>query len=423
MSKRTKIRSFLIWIGVLLCFVSCATYQNKLAEPRSLLKQGRFAEAIEKLKPLAEKPSDDRLVYLMELGSAYQMAGLYKESNQVLLQADRLADQVDYTSVSNVTLAALGSEEMIQYKGDSFEKLLINANTALNSTMMGEFNDALVDARRINDKINKIRLEGREDYEKNSFAEYLSGLLWEADRNFDNAYISYQNAYKIDPRIPFIGEDLIRLAKKSRRDDDYRRWKKEFPQVVENPDWYDKNKAEVIVVALQGWGPRKDFARENRRVPRLYPVASQTAAVQAQLSPVVSATTRDQTRIQVSKPVYNIEQVAIRTLEADYGWMIARKIGAFAAKEVVADQIRQQNELLGLVAWIGMHVSDRADLRQWSTLPETVQLARFWVSPGEYRLNLRGLEAGGAVTSEIKESPALSAKAGQKVFYLWRPLL
>ncbi|MFN7727687.1 MAG: COG3014 family protein [Bdellovibrio sp.] len=416
------IRSLLIWIGVLFLLSSCATYQNKLREPRALLKEGRFSEAIEKLRPLAEKKSDDQLVYLMELGSAYQMAGQYKESTEVFLKADRLADQVDYTSVSNVTLAALGSEEMIQYKGDSFEKLLINANTALNSTMLGQFDDALVDARRINDKINTIRLAGREDYEKNSFAEYLSGLLWEADRNFDNAYISYENAYKIDPSIPFLAEDLIRGAKKARRQDTYKKWKKEFPSVSENPDWYDKNKGEIVVVILQGWGPRKDFSPENRRIPRLYPTSSMTASVRAELVPAVMASSQDKTQQQNSKPVYNIEQVAIRTLDADYGWLVARKIGAFAAKEVMADQIRQKNEVLGLVAWLGMHLSDRADLRQWSTLPETVQLARFWVNSGSYRLNLKALDAGGTLTSEMTQTPELTVKAGQKTFYLWRPL-
>ena len=102
--------------------------------------------------------------------------------------------------------------------------------------------------------------------------------------------------------------------------------------------------------------------------------------------------------------------------------MVARKIGAFAAKEVVADQIRQKNELLGLIAWVGMHASDRADLRQWSTLPQTIQLARFWVPAGSYDLKLQGLDSSGSPTPDHVDKAPLHVKAGQTTFYFWRPL-
>lgn len=417
--KRIQIPKSLLGIGILFLLVACASYQTKLDEPRQMLKAGRFTEGIEKLKALAEKPSDDQLVYLMELGSAYQMAGRYKESNKIFLEADRLTEQVDYHSVSNIAMATLTSEDMIQYKGDSFEKLFINANLALNFSMMGELDSALVEARRINEKITKFRLDGRPDYEKNAFADYFSGLIWEADQKFDDAYISFETAYKLDATNPYLPADLIRSAKKARRDDTYRKWKKEFPDVVENPDWYDKNKGEIVVVILQGWGPRKQPAPENARIPRLYPVYSMTQAVKAELIP---STTKTQSDSQVSKPVYNVERVAIQTLDADYGWLIARRVGSFVAKEVMADQIRQKNELLGLVAWLGMHLSDRADLRQWSLLPQTVQLARFWVPPGNYKLKLQGLEGGGTFSGDAAETPELQVKPGRKTFYLWRPL-
>lgn len=383
------------------------------------MHQGQFQEAISFLRPLAEKQSDDQLLYLMELGSAYQMAEQYEKSNEVFLQADRLVDTKDFHSVSNITLATLGSEEMIQYKGESYEKLLINTHLALNYMMLGKLDEALVECRRINEKISLIRQNGRQDYENVPFAEYLAGILWETDRKFDDAVISFENAYKMQATSPFIQEDLVRLAKKSRRDESYKKWKNEFSDVKENQDWYKKNKGEIVIVTLQGWGPRKEASATNRRFPVLRPSFSKTQLTRATLTPALS---NQQPLQSESQLVYNIEQAAIKTLNADYGWMVARKIGTVVAKDVVADQIRQKNELLGMIAYLGMHLSDRADLRQWASLPRSIQMHRFWVDAGAYHLKLQGLDFNKEVTEEKSDEVILNVKPGGKTFYMWRPL-
>ena len=60
----------------------------------------------------------------------------YKKSNEVFLKADKLSEQIDYQSVSRVAGATLLNEEMVQYKGDTFEKLFINASAALLSVFI-----------------------------------------------------------------------------------------------------------------------------------------------------------------------------------------------------------------------------------------------------------------------------------------------
>jgi hypothetical protein len=159
----------------------------------------------------------------------------------------------------------------------------------------------------------------------------------------------------------------------------------------------------------------------------LIPTFSQTQAVEVSLQPVRGL--KGESLGQIGKDyrsdsamVYNLEAAAIATLNADYAWMVARKVGAFVAKKVVADQIRQKNEALGLLADIAMQVSDRADLRNWSLLPSTIQVARISVPPGFYRLNLQGLNAGGQETLDRQEVPEIMIRGGQKVFYAWRSL-
>ena len=154
--------SLVLWVFIL---ASCATYQDKVKESRSELKDGQIQAALDHLKPLADQDSRDQLVYLMDYGTALQIAGRYKESIDVLLKADKLVELNDYHSISNTAMATLGSETMEQYKGDSYEKILINAMLAMNYIMLGQFDDAAVEARRVNEKINKFRLDGRKNYE------------------------------------------------------------------------------------------------------------------------------------------------------------------------------------------------------------------------------------------------------------------
>src|SRR5690606_9304797 len=103
------------------------------------------------------------------------------------------------------------------------------------------------------------------------------------------------------------------------------------------------------------WGPRKAPNPQSPRFPILRSVYNETQGLQVEVGEQGSFKT---------KIVYDVNSAAIKTLLEDQGALAARRFGGFIAKEVVADQIRQKDELLGTAAWLFMHLSDRADLRQ-----------------------------------------------------------
>jgi len=399
--------------------ISCATYQGKVAESRQHLENGQYQAAIEYLAPLANKDNGDQLVYLLDYSVALQMNGQIKESSKALEKADRLAEFQDYTSLSREAGSLLLNQEMVQYKGDSFEKIYINAYAALNFLELGQLDEALVETRRMNEKYNKINSEDRKTFEKNVFGKYLSALIWEANQNWDDAYIAFEETYKLDPTIPNIDEDLIRSAKRARRIETYQKWKKAFPQVVEKKEWYDKNYGELIVIYEQGWGPRKmqvggpGIYSGGYNPPVLQPVYNSVIQMKASIKGIGDFE---------SRKVYDVENAAIQTLQHDYAWLAAKRIGAFAAKEIMADQIRQKNEALGTVAWLAMQMSERADLRQWSTLPQTVQMVRIPLKAGDYSITLQGLMGGGAVSGDAKDFQNVKIKGQHTTFLRWRTL-
>lgn len=409
----SKRLTLVVGLFFILSLSGCATYQNKVEQSRRALINHDYKTALKDLQPLAAKEDGDQLVYLLDYATALQISGNYKDSNNVFLKADRLSDLVDYQSVTRQTGSLLLNQEMVQYKGDTFEKIFINAYLAMNFLEIGNLDDALVEARRINEKYIKNRQEEKKFFEMNSFSKYLSAVIWEANRNYDDAYIAYNEAYKIDPTIGPIGEDLIRSAKLARRNDAYKTWVQKFPEVKENKAWYDRSLGELIVVYQQGWGPRKFPSSSEYRLPMLVPTQSET--VLARLSLGGKET-------YVSRLIYDVQSAAIQTLKDDYSILIAKRVAGIAAKAVAADQVRQQNKLLGDLTYIALNLADRADLRQWSLLPQSIQMIRVPLAPGKYKFDLEGLTMSGVPTGEALTGQEVEIKAGKKSFVVWRSL-
>ena len=403
---------FCVCISSLIFLAGCATYQNKVAPARDELRAGQCAPALQKLDELVNKADGYQLFYLMEYGTALQICKDYEQSNKVFLKADKLSDQLDYHSASRVVGATLLNEEMIQYKGDTFEKLFINVAAALNYLQLGMQDDALVEVRRINDKFKKLTAEdNNRKFELNSFSQYLSGLIWEMDQKYDDACISYKAAYKIDPTYRGVALDMLRGCWLARRTQEFEELVKEVqPTEEELKNIKQKSKNEMIFIYLQGWGPQKQARPEHRTFPHLVPVPSVTKTLEIEV---------DNKKIQ-SQPVYSVEKAAIQTLDADFASLMARRAGAFVAKAVVADQIRQKDKVMGDIAWLVMYASERADLRQWSMLPQTIQVIRFVPQGNVGTVHLRGLDYSGAVTETFEDVDVSNLK--KKKIYLVRSL-
>jgi uncharacterized protein len=384
---------FALLISTLFLF-SCATYQSRIAPARQLLSQGDCGAALNIFKDFAQKEDGDQLVHLMEYGSALQICGDYAARNKVFLKADKLSEQLDYHSLSRVAGATLLNEEMIQYKGDTFEKLFINISAALNYIQLNQLDEAMVEVRRINEKFRKFNSDEKKKFELNSFSQYLSGLIYEIDQKYDDACISYKASYKLDSTYRGVAIDMLHACWLAKRSMDFEILAKEIrPNADEMKLIKNKNKNETILIFMQGWGPRKEQRPENRNFPHLVPVTSVTQTLQVEIDSVKYR----------SQPVYSVEKAAIETLNADYNALVARRLGSFVAKEVVADQIRQKDRALGQIALLVMLASEKADLRQWSLLPQSIQVIRLGSHDPNAKLKLTGLDRNNNVSENFED--------------------
>lgn len=397
MLRFTQFSAF-IWLALGLW--GCATYQHQVQPGLAQAKSGQWDAAVDHFKNLTQDTEHkDRLAYLLELGTVLQMAGRYQESANVFIEADRLADQLDYISLTQTTLATLGGEEMVQYKGESYEKIMINAMNALNFIALGDLDAAHVEVRRIDEKVRKFQRDNREDYEFNPFGTYLSGLIFEAQKRWDDAFIAYERTFKISERNPYLSYDLARVAKLAKREDQLKKIGAPIRGLDKapyfNPDCKKQACGEVVVIFLQGWGPKKAPRVDSPQYPTLISTYDPIRSVSVELSSGPGNPKKTQNIKLHSVKVYDVQAAAINTLVADQTALALRRLGAFVAKEVVAKKIGERDEGLGFLAWLVMHLSDRADLRQWASLPESIQLARYQVPAGNWQMQLRAVDAAG----------------------------
>jgi len=392
------------------CLVGCATYQSQVSTARDLLGQGQSTAALSHFETLAKQEGKDQLVYLLDYATALQVAGQYKESSRYFIQADQLAELKDYTSVSQQVGSLLFAEEVVQYRGEDFEKLLINTMSAINYALIGDIESAMVETRRLTEKLNYYRMEQKREYDDNAFVRYLNAHMWEASRNYDSAYIDFRKAFEMGVQPELVKQDLWRVALKGRKSTELAKLKAELG-VEPKLDWQKKGYGELVIIHQVGWGPRKSPNPESPRFPILVPEQSRTSTAAVEVEGQIPVTTQQ---------VYDLTAASITTLQSQYGELIAKRLAGFVAKEAVAKQVSEENEALGALLFVAMHASDRADLRQWSTLPDRIQMTRIDLPQGQHTLRFKGLDSAGTPTGEESDPITVKIKPGRKTFVGWR---
>lgn len=398
----------------------CASARMSDTEADRLFRDAKYSEAAEFLKgrlqpgSFGAPGSNDELLYLLDLGLSLHQAGQWEASNAYFALAEKHLSLNGYTSVSEEAGTLLTSENTKVYRGEDFEKVLIHVYKALNYASLGGIEDALVEARLVNRRLEELKREGEKPYKQNAFARYFSGILYEAEGEFNDAYIDYKKTYELEPGFRGVGRDLWRMARALRLREDAERWQQEFSLNPEDTDrtlnspWSAKSgKGELVVVFQNGIGPIKRPDPHFHSLPifvrRFNPVT--TAVVE------VNGIVRGQTSV-----LHDIEATAIENLQEKVAAMAAKRVAGRVAKYVAADQVRRRtgSEALGALTDLILVISDQADTRSWNLLPKDLQMLRIPVEAGHYRVTLK--PQGGA------ELPARDVEVhpGSKVFLSFR---
>lgn len=397
--------------------IGCASSRVSDSGIDAAFREQNYDLAVEKLKKGLEKEGEDgrdALLYLMDLGLSLHSAGKYDESSKYFASADKLAEIKDYTSLSTEFSTFLISDQIRTYKGEDFEKVLINAFSAINYACIGNVEDALVESRLVNRKLRLMVEKGERKYKQNAFALYLAAMLYESERNWNDAYIDYKAVRELMPDWKGLGQDLWRMAWINGDREEMDRWKKQYDLSQEQIDQAKaigpKSKmGEVIVIFENGIGPEKVPNPAWNQLPHF--VSRHNTAGAAR----VSVDGKQVTTVML----HDIESTAIQNLEDNYALMVAKKSVGLVGKIIIGEQVRQRtnSDFLGTMTQILLLAADQPDLRSWRLLPKDLQVARIPVDAGVKTIEVTPLGIGSSEPIESsKRVIQLEVKPGTKVF-------
>ncbi len=311
-------------------------------------------------------------------------AGRWAESRDVLAKADELAQKLDFTSVTEETGALLGNETVRVYRGEDFEKLMISVLQALNYAAMGDDEGALVEIRRCNERLEKMKAQNK-PYEQLAIARYLSGMLYEDQREWDSAAIDYVAAAELQPNLGVLNEATLRLTKKTERVDLYERMAKKFPGVeVAAPAAAD---GQVAVVIEAGEAPRKEQGKAKGGPATFVAVP----VYNGRQAPVPAAVVTFGSGEVRAVPVTSIDRVAKLHLDDRIGKLVAKSLASAGLKAGVAAGVGAltKSPELGVLAFAALSLTQEADTRSWLSLPAEFQVARARLPAGKQKVVVR----------------------------------
>lgn len=411
---------------------SCMTYYQKNSKFNEYFQAGNMEEAYKYISRDVKKHRKDKLLVLLNRGMVASMLGKYAESNLFFEEAYRLADDMQKNYVTE-GLALLTNPMLVSYKGESFELLFIHYYKALNFLRMNDREKALVECRRMNIELNKLESKYKSDrkFKRDAFIHLLMGVIYDVNGDINNAFIAYRNSYQIykedykglfgiEPPLQ-LKKDLLRTAYIMGFLTDVAFYEKEFGFSYVHAG---KPDAEAIFLWQSGLGPIKSEWSINFTVMRPAPGSNNIVFVNNDLGMSYTFQMTDQqyqssglkdlqviriafpryirrepvfTRgvIQVGNKQYplelteDVEQIAIKSLQDRMHVELGTSLLRFALKKAAELKLRQQNGDLGAALGILNAVSEKADTRYWSTLPNSIHYARIPLDEGKQELQLQ----------------------------------
>ncbi|MDN5284006.1 MAG: hypothetical protein JWR38_280 [Mucilaginibacter sp.] len=439
----------------MLFLLGCASYNDRILPYYKNISAGNYKEAEVQLdkNSLIQQPRN-KLLYLMEKGRVAHLNGEYESSNRYFNQADQMLEQ-GLTSASDAAVGVLLNPMSQKYKGEDFEKFMIHYYKALNYLYLHNTEDAIVEARRISiqaqeqgDKFNNKDKR----YSNDAFSLMLQGMLYESNNDENNAFISYRNAveiYQASPDKTYYGttmplglqEDVIRTAllngftteadqfqtafgikyqpvKPTDGGDLIFFWENGLAPVktqvdlffslirTNNGDLFFTDAAGGLMIPFNYGGDRNKV--NTKSVESLRAAFPKYIAQKPYYSSAII--TNNQQQIPLEK-AEDINELAFKTLQQRTLSEMSKVLSRIAVKKIAEYGIRaaasngdnKNNSLLEGIGY-GLQLysllSEKADTRNWQTLPAYISYARIPLQKGENQITITMKNAQGA--DEVK---------------------
>lgn len=447
--KKKSLVSVVLSSCLIVLLVSCAstkTKQSQYVESEGFLQERDYASAIAVIEEAknTEYKEKDRVLYYLDIGMLYHYAGEYQLSNQALSEAEWGIEELYTKSVSKSVGSGLLNDNALDYSGEDYEDIYLNIFKALNYIALEDSESALVEIRRIDNKLKlledkhkqeleqfnesgediqvKLDEEGAQlNFHNDALARLLGMLLYRYEGSFDDARIDrekIEEAFQLQthiynfakPAIPEIRSESVPMnfiiftgRSPNKVAETYyinssSNWVT-FARVEQDGDDYLKNVAgieQMYVPGIDG-GFHMKF-----QFPRLYLRGSNVSEVKVNIDGNRYDVQLIEDMEHIANVTFLIKQPLIiaKTVTRAIIKGIAKEIGKDAGKDAIQDSVGGIEGLLlgavvGLAADVAVDATENADLRISQFFPAYALTAEVEVEPGLHNVQVEYYGDGG----------------------------
>lgn len=422
---------------VLFCSACAAPSLRYKTEVNRLAAAGKFEEAEKHIVSKQNKMYAKKDVHLAQLDRAALLQDGYKsaESDRLLSFAqDRIEDLYTKSISANAATLFINDLTTPYYVAD-YEKVFTFFYRAMNFLDRKDVISAAVEARKAVFFLDNLRGSKHKGYNDDPFIQYFSSLVFESVGQLSDARISRTNALNAYKKV---GNELQ----------------------VTTPDFTVPANAgelgEVIIFHYNGLLPLKKTQTVQLAWHKAMSIASSPVETRSQVAPEVqnalvagvmgSAITisfpsleRQHYRVQNSVAVVNGQQfplirvanlaaLAQQDLKDNMPAIWFRTVTRAVVKQIAAVQARHaatkaSNDDVGylasmLVSALGA-ATEKADTRQWFTLPAEIQMTRLFVPAGKQDVSLLLKDKNGNIIGN-KTFEDITIPRGGRVYLHYR---
>ncbi len=440
-------------VAAALAVVACSSYVRKSTEIRTLLAQAQYEAALRKIDDIST--SNSQLLLLYEKGLVLHCQGEYAESNAAFERAEAVLEDLYTHSITRGVAALTVSETIAQYRGDAYEAVLVNYYKILNYLALNDVEGAMVECRRVNRKLQMLQDGGETYFVNDPFIQYLTAMVYEMGGEKADADVSFRTATGLyadstftppTPPPPFLYCDagfLSRALGDREAADDYLSHGKCAPPdgngrvniLLECGEIVQKGEANAAIPIFENdrWNDNDEFAHElshrynapyDRHVkvkywlkislPTLVPEPPRVGYA------VVHARAADTRRGEETKAdavvVENLDAYAAQAFREKQSTVLVRAIVRGLTKYLTFSAARDKNEGLGALVNILNITTETADTRSWSTLPQSIWMARLQLPPGRYTIEADLFAPDGGKVADVS-FPDVTVSDGGEQFH------
>ena len=431
-----------------------SNYNKQMQGAKNAQQQGNFEQAVS-LLPERNESNGSYGLSLLEKARLEFLANNHTQSQQDFALVYRQVQQAEQAAkiqlsrgIENIQ-AVVSNDNATRYDIHYYEQSMLHCYQALNYLNQNDLSGALVEIRRANlvqQKALQANQKALYDSQKemtkkgvssdslaskypsmstaigkvkngfqNAYTFYLSGVLYEAAGQANDAYIDYKKALEIYPDNVTVQKDVWRLATKLGMSNDIQLFGNRFSSDItrgNNPGINNRQSltksGQLVVLVEQGIIPSKQevsihlpiFTSHNDM--RFYSLA--LPSYQNRIRQYSGLSLNYQGKTYQSQEIVRLQSLAAKQLQDEMPAIVTRQVVRIVAKEELRQQMKRKGGDVGnILAGLYNIASEKADTRSWSTLPDSIHILRLDLAPGqqEVELNINGNSR--TITVEINE--------------------